>query len=364
MEDEEVDKIVKTYFANEEWERFADILKTRYRNMYRNYMSIPDAALFMPMPDFMLKSKQKEQTHESLSKNCHVDKSKIKPPKRKVPEINKDVNRYPKRNVQKINYYEEQEPICDNCDQEYLDFCEKCGMLVALHDNPIPMGTENRARETVPKGALEVRPSPIHGFGVFTLRNIKKGIQMGPYQGIVTRVDTTNGYAWKLRDGRLIDAGDEKNSNWMRYVNCARNSSEQNVVAFQYKGRLFYRTSKEIRKNEELLVYYGQSFARVLGIDTRKYFEPVKEQIVEEGIFCCQFCHAGLSTSYYKDTHEKYCRFRPNRMNSCTNEESYPCRFCSVLLTSRNFLEEHEKFCRSKPSLKKKKLPQFAFNLS
>ncbi|KAJ8932331.1 hypothetical protein NQ314_014750, partial [Rhamnusium bicolor] len=152
-------------------------------------------------------------------------------------------------------------------------------MLVCLKDYPVAIGTEDRAKKTVPKGILEIRSSQIHGFGVFTVRDVRKGIQMGPYRGQVTRVDTANGYSWKLRDGRLIDAGNETNSNWMRYVNCARNMAEQNTVAFQYKGNLYYRTCKEIKSGEELLVYYGQSFAKNLGIDVKKYFQPDEEEV-------------------------------------------------------------------------------------
>ena len=32
----------------------------------------------------------------------------------------------------------------------------------------------------------------------------------------------------------------------MRYVNCATSETEQNLVAFQYKGEIYYRTYKKI----------------------------------------------------------------------------------------------------------------------
>ena len=63
----------------------------------------------------------------------------------------------------------------------------------------------------------------------------------------------------------FIDAQDKTVSNWMRYVNCARYGEEQNVQAFQYRKKIYYRTTKEIDRDEELLVYYGDKYAEDLG---------------------------------------------------------------------------------------------------
>ncbi|XP_050516101.1 PR domain-containing protein 11-like [Diabrotica virgifera virgifera] len=118
--------------------------------------------------------------------------------------------KYPRRNITQKNYYEGEEPAndryvyCDTCKEDYVDFCSNCGALVVLEDTPIRMGVEMRAKKTVPKGILEVQPSKIHGLGVIALRCIQKGVRLGPYQGQITRVDSTTGYAWKLKDGRLV----------------------------------------------------------------------------------------------------------------------------------------------------------------
>ena len=52
----------------------------------------------------------------------------------------------------------------------------------------------------------------------------------------------------------------------MRYVNCARHDQEQNLCAFQYKNEIYYRTFKIIKPGQELLVWYGDSYASLLGI--------------------------------------------------------------------------------------------------
>lgn len=51
-----------------------------------------------------------------------------------------------------------------------------------------------------------------------------------------------------------------------RYVNCARDDEEQNLVAFQYRGQIFYRTCQVIRPGCELLVWYGDEYGAELGI--------------------------------------------------------------------------------------------------
>lgn len=64
----------------------------------------------------------------------------------------------------------------------------------------------------------------------------------------------------------VIDARDEKYSNWLRFVNCARNEDEQNLIAFQYRGEIYYRSFKVIEPGMELLVWYGDRYACDLDI--------------------------------------------------------------------------------------------------
>ena len=63
-----------------------------------------------------------------------------------------------------------------------------------------------------------------------------------------------------------IDGKDPLQSNWMRFVNCARCENEQNLIAYQYHGEIYYRVYKEIEAGAELLVWYGDEYAEQLGI--------------------------------------------------------------------------------------------------
>jgi hypothetical protein len=67
-------------------------------------------------------------------------------------------------------------------------------------------------------------------------------------------------------------------ANWMRYVNCARHEEEQNLMAFQYKREMYYRTFKHIPAHTELLVWYGDDYGRELGIDIVSFHKPQQKQ--------------------------------------------------------------------------------------
>ena len=65
----------------------------------------------------------------------------------------------------------------------------------------------------------------------------------------------------------LIDGHDTSNSNWMRFVNCAQREDEQNVLAYQYHGNIYYHTVKTIYPESELLVWYEEKVAKELDMD-------------------------------------------------------------------------------------------------
>ena len=51
-----------------------------------------------------------------------------------------------------------------------------------------------------------------------------------------------------------------------RYVNCAWDNEEQNLVALQYHGQIFYQTCQVVRLGCELLVWYRDEYGQELGI--------------------------------------------------------------------------------------------------
>ena len=63
-----------------------------------------------------------------------------------------------------------------------------------------------------------------------------------------------------------MDARDESNSSWMRFIRCARQRFEQNMVVFQYHGCIYYRTTRDVKVGEELLVWYDSRYSLIFGI--------------------------------------------------------------------------------------------------
>ena len=70
-----------------------------------------------------------------------------------------------------------------------------------------------------------------------------------------------------------IDAYNESTSSWLRWINCARHIKEQNVSFQACRGKAFFLTSRDIAPGEELLIYYGHSYAQSMGINTKHYRE-------------------------------------------------------------------------------------------
>ncbi|XP_053255253.1 histone-lysine N-methyltransferase PRDM9 [Podarcis raffonei] len=192
----------------------------------------------------------------------------------------KEVSTYSLRKRERKTYMEINEPndddylFCEYCLLFFIDECSVHGSPVFIKDTAVEVGLEERATLTLPPG-LRIGPSgiPKAGFGVWNEGEIlPPGIHFGPYEGKITEEEeaANSGYSWLITRGQncyvYIDGKDETNSNWMRYVNCARNEEEQNLVAFQYHGKIYYRACKIILIHSELLVWYGEEYGKELGI--------------------------------------------------------------------------------------------------
>ncbi|CAH0602507.1 unnamed protein product [Chrysodeixis includens] len=187
-----------------------------------------------------------------------------------------------------ISYFEPEEPsfdeylYCDQCSDYVYEYCAIHGHLLVIPDDKVPVRTKfpsfvPRAALTIPHVFLHLAPSiiPGAGLGVFSTLTLPRGVRFGPYRGQRTQ-EVDSMYCWQIfsRNNKplhVVDAADSNRSNWMRYVNCARHWREQNLLAYQYQGELYYRTIKTIPRFTELLVFYGSEFANVLHINIGKY---------------------------------------------------------------------------------------------
>uniref|UniRef100_A0A3Q3NBY3 SET domain-containing protein n=1 Tax=Labrus bergylta TaxID=56723 RepID=A0A3Q3NBY3_9LABR len=71
---------------------------------------------------------------------------------------------------------------------------------------------------------------------------------------------TSNVYMWEVyfpaRGWMCVDATDPMKGNWLRYVNWARSSEEQNLFPLEINRAIYYKVLRPIGPGEELLVWY------------------------------------------------------------------------------------------------------------
>jgi len=71
----------------------------------------------------------------------------------------------------------------------------------------------------------------------------------------------------------VVDPGREPSpSNILAFVNCGTTWDSINCEGVQFMGEIFYITTKVIRTNVELLVYYGDDYAKKLNVDPAVIF--------------------------------------------------------------------------------------------
>ncbi|XP_041866439.1 PR domain zinc finger protein 8 [Melanotaenia boesemani] len=139
-------------------------------------------------------------------------------------------------------------------------------------------------------------------------RSIPAGTCFGPCVVQNTFYDTIAFIAQKSCDKRAkscvfrVDPEAMRNSalvlSWLRLVQAARNREEQNTEAFLKAGQLYVRTTRDIRPEEELLVWYDQELSHLLG------FADMTKGSNEE--FKCGRCNQVFTNEYPFLAH---CRF-------------------------------------------------------
>lgn len=133
---------------------------------------------------------------------------------------------------------------------------------------------------------VEARPSTIHnaGTGVFAIRHLPVNTRLGRLSGMYLMFpdgdalpDEERGYLFEISeskerlrayiDGRYNEVSwstlrhnRDENHNLLAKVNCSDDFSSSNVMSYQHQGNIYYRTRKEIDRNTELLVYYGDKY--------------------------------------------------------------------------------------------------------
>ncbi|XP_040584272.1 histone-lysine N-methyltransferase PRDM9 [Mesocricetus auratus] len=242
--------------------------------------------------------------------------------KPKLRRKNVEVKMYSLRERKGLAYEEVNEPqdddylYCEKCQNFFINSCPNHGPPIFVKDSVVDSGHPNRSVLSLPPG-LRIGPSgiPEAGLGVWNeASDLPVGLHFGPYKGQITDDEeaANSGYSWLITKGRncyeYVDGQDESQANWMRYVNCARDDEEQNLVAFQYHRQIFYRTCRIIRPGCELLVWYGDEYGQELGIQwgskIKKGFATGRELRTE--IHPCLLCSLAFSSPKFLSQHVQW----------------------------------------------------------
>ncbi|KAL4641066.1 PR domain zinc finger protein 8-like [Arapaima gigas] len=140
-------------------------------------------------------------------------------------------------------------------------------------------------------------------------RDLRAGATLGPCILHNTFYDTIAFIALKSCDKRnksyvfRVDAEAMNSSplvlSWLRLVQAASNREEQNMEAYLKSGQLYFRSLRDIRKDEELLVWYDEELSCLLG------FNDIKARIATNGLKCVN-CNQSFKNEHPYLAH---CRF-------------------------------------------------------
>ncbi|KXJ16759.1 PR domain zinc finger protein 14 [Exaiptasia diaphana] len=175
-----------------------------------------------------------------------------------------------------------------------------------------------------------------------------KGTKLGPYTGShVTIEDLCEGqdnpHLWEVfKDSKLSHYinGRTDSNNWIKLINCARQTSEQNLALVQEDDHLYYEACRDIYCGEELLVWYGKSYEMYMGIPigmmgNSKPFDCKDVTQGSTGNYTCDRCNKVFAYKYYRDRHLKYTR--------CVDQGNrrFPCSLCDRSFDKRDRLRIH-----------------------
>ncbi|XP_030625939.1 PR domain zinc finger protein 12 [Chanos chanos] len=241
---------------------------------------------------------------------------------------------------------------------------------------------------------------PGEGLGIFSKTWIKAGTEMGPFTGRVISPENVdllknNNLMWEVfnEDGTVrcfIDASQDNHRSWMTYIKCARNEQEQNLEVVQIGSSIFYKAVETIPPDQELLVWYGNSYNTFLGIPgvpgtedehqkkirnddshscdgSSSSVPPPPSSLSVASRMRCVICHRGFNSRSNLRSHMRIhtldkpfmCRFCNRRFSQSstlrnhvrlhTGERPYKCHVCQSAYSQLAGLRAHQKSARHRP---------------
>ncbi|KAK8756347.1 hypothetical protein V5799_000950 [Amblyomma americanum] len=190
-----------------------------------------------------------------------------------------------------------------------------------------------------------------------------------PENGALTSVENT--MLHKSGEAALGDGPPPESSDWMRYLNCAPNQRDQNLVACIRDGKLCYRTRRAIGAGQELLVEDGTALDKTVLTVGKPLNSGEPAQDADSGvtgqrlIFTCDTCGSLFSSQDLLDRHRRAMHRPPEQAgqhrcaqcpySSChesdltmhamthAGEQFFVCGMCSKRFPSKFSLRLHMK---------------------
>lgn len=243
--------------------------------------------------------------------------------------------------------------FCDICQTEYVHGCSE-------HQPTFSPAPESF--NIVTSGIKNA------GLGVFNTgkETIPVGKMFGPYQGKLIpaykfdKNKQESGYAWEIRDFEkkriigFVDPGtdpdpDKTKNNWLSRVNSANYRHDQNIMGTQYKGKIYYRVCKPIGPGVEFFTYYGDKYARKMGVNPKIFQHGTRWPEHWDGkkkIYFCpkEGCVGAFPSQFTLDTHVRIggCQWKRKTKNDDNPDRpEFPCQSCERKFNSSSALKFH-----------------------
>lgn len=234
-------------------------------------------------------------------------------------------------------------------------------------------GTDGPVREEEPLGGplpegLAYRKIDEKSVCVVADRTISKGVRFGPFRGAFGKgpIHFNNILSWELTlEGRVVGflSPVKGEKAWTTLVRSAQYPDEQTAEAFQYCGRIYFRTIGELQAGEEFKVFYSDDYRESCGF--LQGLADLKYNPNSKGFECsCCPCHCSNSKSLLR--HNKLFHSKDKRpsinvemppapyqrqqvLESADNENGlavsrFICTTCGKSFPSQGRLMMHEKF--------------------
>ncbi|XP_067936469.1 PR domain zinc finger protein 5-like [Watersipora subatra] len=181
---------------------------------------------------------------------------------------------------------------CEECGTSKPSDCTEHPPSVIADSPPI-----SRARQTLPP-YFEIIALPAGAHSVVTQRRLKKHTRFGPLVGLITSQPPNLGcqHIFKIFGANgtftYVDTLSEDSSNWMRFVQPAQTAAEQNLVAYQHNGHIYFSSKCMIAAGSELKVGFSSSYARLMGVLTlsEQVSPEVPKKVIFKDGFPCESC--------------------------------------------------------------------------